>query len=324
MAEGTISAEPKVIRVRTLTAKGQESYLASLATYDTRLLKAKKKIHDSVSECLRDKTSVPLKSNLVKCITSYNEIYDDYLGYLKGVKTHESMQVVAYIEAANITFQGDLQNMVNLLDTEIEPVEQLTNHVPDESIKTMPGPPKSKASSVRSHRSSSTRSQTSTASSVARKQRAEVEAARVKAKFVAQEAELLKQQAAHEAEQVAQNLREKADFQAKLKLLESEKEVGEAEARLRILEEYSSEEEVESDDDNSSGGLNEFKKDRTESYVNQLSANLPGCYSKLNVTAPEFTPLSHNDPPQNIYSDFSRFLMKRDLCLNRISSFNPG
>ena len=332
MAEGTISAEPKVIRVRTLTAKGQESYLASLATYDTRLLKAKKKIHDSVSECLWDKTSVSLKSNLVKCITSYNEIYDDYLGYLKGVKTHESMQVVAYIEAANITFQGDLQNMVNLLDTEIEPVEQLkTNHVPDESIKTVPRPPKSKASSVRSHRSSSTRSQTSTASSVARKQRAEVEAARVKAKFVAQEAELLKKQAAHEAENrkeqaahEAENLRKKADFQAKLKLLESEKEVGEAEARLRILEEYSSEEEVESDDDNSSGGLNEFKKDRTESYVNQLSANLPGCYSKLNVTAPEFTPLSHNDPPQNVYSDFSRFLMKRDLCLNRISFFDDN
>ena len=232
MAEGTISAEPKVIRVRTLTAKGQESYLASLATYDTRLLKAKKKIHDSVSECLRDKTSVPLKSNLVKCITSYNEIYDDYLGYLKGVKTHESMQVVAYIEAANITFQGDLQNMVNLLDTEIDPVEQFkTARMPEQSIKTVPRPPKSKASSVRSHRSSSTRSQTSTASSVARKQRAEVEAARVKAKFVAQEAELLmqqaaheadnrKKQAAHEAEQAAheaENLRKKADFQAKLK-----------------------------------------------------------------------------------------------------------
>ena len=208
----------------------------------------------------------------------------------------------------------------------------------DYSVKSMS---RSKRSSCISVKSSITGSHKSSVSSLALRQRAKAEAARVKLNFAAQEAEILKQQ---------------ADLKAKLKILKSKKEVDEAGAKLNIFEEsLNGDECIERPKD---AHIQSTQRERTEAFVREQSLQTPvqninaDVVGKvLNPLAPVFqtdqscgkcdvvgkvlnplAPVFQTDQScgkcevlwdvTNVYSSLTKFIMKKELSLSRLSTFD--
>ena len=136
-------------------------------------------------------------------------------------------------------------------------------------------------------------------------QRAQVEIARTKVRFANKEAQLLKEQAEQEAvrqKQEAVRKKDEAELQGKLKVLEQQRELEMAEAKLNVYEEFSSEDSFGSNDSNSSQLQN--VRERTQAYIQQQQQLKHGkistldTFNALNPDSPEFHP--HNIDLPNI------------------------
>ena len=136
-------------------------------------------------------------------------------------------------------------------------------------------------------------------------QRAQVEIARTKVRFANKEAQLLKEQAEQEAvrqKQEAVRKKDEAELQGKLKVLEQQRELEMAEAKLNVYEEFSSEDSFGSNDSNSSQLQN--ARECTQAYIQQQQQLKCGkistldTFNALNPDSPEFHP--HNIDLPNI------------------------
>ena len=144
----------------------------------------------------------------------------------------------------------------------------------------------------------SSRSTSTAASSTASRQRAKVEAAKARLQYARKEVELKKQQAALEAE---------------LSLLSHEKEVAAAEAEAEVLENQSSAHSRRSSSSERSFSLTrlppESGAERTANYVKHH------CTVKPDVENSTLNPAAHP-------FDWTNLLLKKELLLNRMSTFN--
>ena len=341
MEGAAASTRPKTARMRALTEKAQSLFLHEVESHEKRVAKLKGKILDVFNGTLPlDETRLDL------LIDKYNYSLEGYLNYLQTVRSAESLAYVETVKKNDEVFQVKLQRHIrqsghesthHVYHDEVpvkkddltlitmsecsksrskSSVHESTHHVYHDEVPlkkdnltliTMSECSKSRSkSSVHSYKSSKSK-----ASSLARKRREEVEAARTRAQFAIREAEILKQE---------------AEIKARLKVLETEKELHEAEAKLRVAESCSSEGESESSGDDSF--LRAFRRDRTASYVAQQSPQVPDMTHSpgLNVNAPTFQPqLQHrnnSDGNNEVYSSLSKFLMRKELSLNRLSQFD--
>ena len=329
-AKPPTSEAPVTVRVRTLTAKGHDLYLDTVSSYDRKVSLAKGKLTELLQ--MGD-----FGLNLHDAFFSYSKIVSEYLDYLKNIRTVSSealcMSVKEDYNALRVSFQqafsrrepglisviseGVPSNLEPFIQGDskaslvpLVPTDQAELPVPNQltqgqshSVKSKPQSAKSKThGSLRTGRTGS-----SHLSAIALKQRAKVEIARTKVKFANQEAQLLKER----AEQEALRQKEEVELQGKLKLLEHQRELEEAEAELKVYEEFSSE---ESNNSNSSQ-LQNTTRERTHFYLQQQQKLKFGkiltldSVNALNPDSPEFQPLVTDVLPnpqpsgENVYPD---------------------
>ncbi|XP_062594010.1 uncharacterized protein LOC134255492 [Saccostrea cucullata] len=161
-------------------------------------------------------------------------------------------------------------------------------------------------------------------SSLYLKQKTKVEEARVKLKYAKEEAELLK---------------EKAALEARMSILDKERQYEECTQGLNALNECidlaSSEEEEEPDENE----LTDTRESRVKQYVEEQNQKSRSCSSPLETQEPAYdsdhygtrvTPLNMlnaESPPfiprqGNMCEEFSKFMVKKDMLLKRIHEFD--
>ena len=319
------SEEPVTIRVRTLTTKGNDLYLDTISKYDKRVALAKGKL----TSLLQASDFGP---SLNLTFHEFSKVIGEYLDYLKSVHTADSearyTSVNEDYHAVWVSFQQAFSrpdpSLISAkpegVPLNLEPSIQVDSKaslaplIPTDHKELIVSNPNEQCHSVRS-KYSSTRSKThdslktgrtgsSHLSAIALKQRAKVEVARTKVKFANQEAMLLKEQAEQEAlrqKEQALRVKEKVELQSKLKMLEHQRELEEAEAELKVYEEFSSKEDFTSSSDSSQ--LQSTTRERTHFYLQQQQRLKFGNIltrhplNALNPNSPEFQPLNTNNLP---------------------------
>lgn len=178
-------------------------------------------------------------------------------------------------------------------------------------------------------------------SSILVQKRAELEASKTKLKFAEEEAKIHKQKALIEEQQELSNAkasRQKAELQVDLNILVQKKETEAAKVELEVLE---AEEEVRSglalseydvnQEINVVERTNKFVEEQVKNTVNQPTQR-EDLVTPIQRQYPDFIPTPRNlmhtarAPPENteqsITSDFSKFLLNKDLLLSRLNKFN--
>ena len=322
---------PVTIRVRTLTSKGHYLYLSTVNNFDRKINLAKNRVIDLLNSGDHN--------NARDSFDIYSKVVSEYLNYLKGVQTAESEAQFTLVEEGYSAFRVSFRQMFSSLApllVSAKPEGGPFNHEPFIQIDSGPSLgllapadqsepavlnqgqshlAKSKHLSIRSRTNASRRTGktgSSHLSAIALEQRAQVEMARTKLRFANKEAQLLKEQAEQEAvrqkqeavrqEQEAVRKKDEVELQGKLKVLEQQRELEVAEAKLKVYEEFSSEDSFGSNDSNSSQLQN--ARERTQAYVQQQQQLKCGkistldTFNALNPDSPEFYP--HNIDLPNI------------------------
>lgn len=300
-------------RLRTLTEKAKEEYDSKVEVCKNKLSDLFTNIDDIIKkiETAKEKglATKSLKQSLITARICYEQSVEQFAETLKKTQTKESLMELTSLKQTSTTVKENIA--VTIRDHEQSETSSSYSSIFE---------PKEKLSSRRSTSSrSSTGSRSrhsSTASSVLLQQRAKAEGARVRLQFAAEEAEIIKRM---------------AEGQAELKLLESRKDLEEAEAELRVMTEMVEIREafeVESECDK----VRTTRSERTGQYVRELQVVAPEHQqqipSELRPAAFEFNPsLNVLGPrPEGLraseMTDLTRYIMKKDLILSRLSEFN--
>lgn len=249
-----------------------------------------------------------LKSRNHEICMKYGEvriIARDYRSFLRSTRTEQSDKVL------NDFYEYDAK-----LDDSVNPVLKKI----DERLNEI-----DYVSRVSGQSGRSTNSQTSSA-----RARAKLEAAKARMELSKKEFELKTKQALIQEEKtvrVAKADREEKVIQAELDLLNEQKIFAEAEAENELYE------TISECDLGSSVGIKEEEShaERTENYVREQlhyvnlndknqNVNTEGEQSeiRLNPSAQVYTPAQSAD----MFKDFGKFLVKKDVMLQRFSKFN--
>ena len=307
-------------RVRTLTEKGQHQFEERRQV----LLKTVDSTYRILMECMHDFDQEPTTmSRLRICETDlratfdrYNVASNAYLDFLSHQRISES---IAEVDTFWKRFSETKTSVLAIFDR----LEVIKSKLHDSESRTFA---RAKSERAASHYSDANSRASSHISLVARK-RAKAEAAKVKLRFAEEQAKIKTQQ---------------SDINVKLDLLNQRAEVAAAEAEADFLEKQSVGREAEGDFlEKQSLGRNSIPHsvipkeertpfDKTMRFLDDVS---------LNAYAPEFFPTSgrQRTTPQSddaasyspnqknntqFFSDFGRYLLKKELIIHKFRSFD--
>ncbi|XP_021358096.1 uncharacterized protein LOC110453468 [Mizuhopecten yessoensis] len=272
-------------RIRKLAEKAQPNYQQFVGSSSSTLSVLRREIDQIITEIGKEtdqgQDTEHLRQKLIKARDCYEPKVERFMGFLERTRTRESYNELAsqqlisrsVLDRIDLTIQGLHQQKTVHTSTSDEKVYQTSPYVTghehkvkdDEKAKTniskgLKAP--SQVMSLRSRSHHSSRTSSSTATSVLMNQRVKTEAARVRWQFAEEEAAILRQQ--------AEQQKESEDIKVRLKLLESKRDLKEAEAELGVMKDM-----VLFDDKSEDGDLKVISEQRTEQYVADLSPVTP-------------------------------------------------
>ncbi|CAC5399848.1 unnamed protein product [Mytilus coruscus] len=279
-----------------------------------------------------------IKRDFISGTVRYDTICKEYLDFLSRTNTAEGMDEVHKLS-------GEMQDFTHFVETESRQMNTFINELRtierENSLASR--------SSRRSHSSRKTHS--SSFSSVLARARAKAEAAKIKVQFAEKETLLLKEKAFLEEKksiEAAKVERKKADIEADLDLLSRQKEAAAVEAEAEALKnECDDMSQVLPDQppldskSKTAAYINHVQqqissihidKDNTHStHINQENTHVSGTLDphansfipRKNVIADTHVSDNHPYPSdRTLATDFTRFLLKRDLLMSRFNIFN--
>lgn len=326
--EGHLIAEEP--RIRQLTEKAANVYEDRVKHCTVELSILWDRV-DHVIQCV-DKhkddlvTLQEVEKKLTHNVENFDKYTDSFREYLTRTRTQDSLSELHRLDFLKKGYDLLIENAKRRLKTYIGKQNRKEEN------------------SESSYRSGTTSTRTSQSSIIARKS-AKAEAAKVSLQFAKEAAELKKKQALIEqqyaletASAKARAERQKIETQADLELLRKEQEAAEAEAEVNVLRSF------DGDEQRSLPSLPESDSHtRTKNYIKNLIAvpqqdpappSVPPASIHPEVRQREELPanvmssLDPNAPPykpantQSLSSDFTKFLLKKDLLLTRLTSFN--
>lgn len=349
-------------RVRTLTEKGTELYNNTRSDFISKISSCSDNIDSlckNIETYAHDLKSLnDLKTDLSHEASAYGMLCSDYINFLSRTNTRESLDEIDRMSLKINDFECDIQTYQANIDTCIENLQAQAKatSVCQENATSKQDVQHEQINDLDSQAKQSSHS--SSKSSAIARARAKAEAAKVRARYVEQEAKLLKQKAFIEemrAVETARSERRKAEICVELDILSSKKEVAAVEAEVEVLNN-------ELDDNTSQKLGSQLgdepplsSQDKTASYVQQIKKQIyksiesqtPNDGCKLNPLAQAYVPRHKSYSPrhttfttqtqptsdrelvdnsrykdQSLATDFTRFLLKKDLLLNRFSIFN--
>ena len=257
------------------------------------------------------------RNALVNIKDEHEQLSKGFISYLEHTRTSESLAKLSFFTKTKDNFCSLLETAMLDIDSRIQSfVIGSVGHKSDvKSVHSHETGSHSRVQSWHSNRSENSSAESSLDSAM-RLQRAKAEAARAMLDIAKEEAEILKQ---------------RAELDARLHILSSKKQVNEAEAELKVLCE-----EVDEYSAHSGNHLcaAEIKKDRTLSFVEdqrlrhsfRVSPVRVNCevHQPLNPDAAVFNPRngSLNNKVLHSCTDVTKFMLKMELSLNRLSSFD--
>ncbi|XP_033752106.1 uncharacterized protein LOC117335931 [Pecten maximus] len=320
LSEATHTSQP---RVRTLTPKAKELYEDAVQSHnkfyedmwielDSHLRRVKGEGRKLDLDSLID-----LERNIRECTGSLDKLQSSFFEYLKRKNTEESLELLDNQSLRWHSHTLVIDQSIKELGTCMERAEKQKSIEPALSSRQSSAGSSSKNSSV--------------ISVIARK-KAKAEAQKARLQYAEQEAALKKRQARLELESARASAAaklEKADLEADLDLLTQKKEVAAAEAEAEALED--SEEFNLTHNHDRIKAIPKFDtQQRTRAYVEETvfhdhSAELPvtadpHLHLPMNPNAPVFTTATNTDT--SIAMDLTRFLLKKDLLLSRLTNFD--
>lgn len=330
-------------RVRSLTEKGQEQYEETLEKYSSKLRSIGRDIDKLLQEV---ENEAPKDQRFLDAVTTdikyqaalYQDTWNQLESYLEGTKTLESLNEIYSRRLIAESVFMKIKHIGALL-SEMEEVKNPSTC--DGQIKAteenVQASIEQKPKSTRSKKSKSSKSaglSLSSASAILIKQQADLEAAKVRHKYMEQESELIIKKAA---------------LDANLKLLNSQRDVDEAKTRVKTIQVLLDEEE---DGSEVSSISEEVTRQRTEQFVRDSCEHLQqvnlspqvteqeiqqvtshqakqtneNSHTTMNVDAPAFVPstvnVHRNTWNTDMCNEFSKFMIKKDLLLSRLTKYD--
>lgn len=311
---------------RTLFERGQSYFKGKYTRRNRSTIKAYEELTivlEKIPLCLTIEDLKTLESTLNSSSMRHIELCQELIQYCERTKTITSMESA---KSKRMTLQVS-EIFVNSAMHQIK-----------KKIKEMTFDKYSSVSSGsrRSSRSSHSSKRSNISSEIIRT-KAKTEVAKTRLKYVKLASDVKKKQALLEATV----MKEKADISAELELLEVEQEVAAAEAEAEVLEASEGSQLSSQDHLNTLEPGDSVK--RTKDYVEQIT------FSKRENIASTDQNNNHDDshtayninylpnhvnesslnpkvepfyPSQNVVSDFTRYLLKKDVLLTRLSGFD--
>ena len=326
-------------RMRTLTEKGQELFETRVNSF-TRDLEAINRMIDShivnIDSFIDNPTYLEeIKGILTLELNKYLVIYSKFKTYVQNFNTDTGIALLGTMELEKTVVTDKIKSKLELLNNQLLSTCRSTEEPLMANVKKH-----SSSQSVKSACSSRS-SKSSNISELMLEKRAKAEAAKAKLKIIEEEERLKTLHSEFEskikreqAEKEAVAEKQRRAFESRLNILESKKEVVIAEAELSVIQEVF---ENENSAISPSVGLPSQtvnRHDIVNQYVSQISIqnNEPLdptiAPARTNVDISSREPHVNNDistrPSVKIdsgLSDLTRFIMKKDLVLSRLSYF---
>lgn len=303
-----------------MTEKGVEQFEASCNTHLKKIKKVWCAIQDTIKEIEDSKSSrvedlLNLHEETKRHVAEVESLSTSYLDFLNRCHSDQSNKEMERFSATLRGYRISIDSAMRKLALSIQ----------DQQIKDS-----------MSHVSTTSTSSRNSLSSIATKKRAKAKALKASLKFAEEQAKLERKQAELTL-QHAITEKESAYINTEMTLLNLKKETLELETEASVLEEGE-------DGDSMKSALRsleqEATEDRTTAYVENISpasgSNQPEPTFQepsLNVRAPPFEPrvakTQHphvspetETPSTSVTSDFTRYLLKKDLLLSRLTNFN--
>ncbi|KAK3088641.1 hypothetical protein FSP39_021780 [Pinctada imbricata] len=307
---GTSDDRPQRQRFRKLTLPAQEEYNARVNKYNHDLSIVTGEIDAAISHIdnfQHDKSSLgSLQKLILSCQESYDDLSEKFIDYLKSMRTVESSDEEG--RHSRIRYRYGLK-----LDLAYSRIKMLLKPAPvvhalgDTQFSNAREPlEKTFPSDNRSVHSASSAS--SSKSSIMGRKLAKLEAAIVRKQYLEKEIELI---------------RKKAELEAQMKLLDVERNIETRRTELEAMNRQGSLKPPSEITDSHS---------RTQEYVNALplsSLNGDGVQQhggelQLDPNAPVFQPQQPCVPLTNQLNDMTKFLLKKDMILARITAYDDN
>ncbi|KAK3101561.1 hypothetical protein FSP39_004496 [Pinctada imbricata] len=341
MASGGLGVELR--QERSLTERGDGIFTDRVQKYERSLLEVKRKVDDIIND-RRSYPPITVIRELKVQSGTYSDIYTKYCEYLDSVRTDKGENVKRDAHNVKEALMSFIHNTIRELEADstvsLSNVIKTENSVGEKLIDTITEGTKpdkysspikkekshSRLSSVKSHRTVKSTSSRSHISSLYVKQKAKLEEARVRLKFAEREADIL---------------REQANLNAKMKILESEKQVEEYAQGLSAMDEFMDLADSESGDSE----LSDTVRLRTKQFVQNIQTNgdvgvnlnqddhvfslqtngVTGDDNQIvqkNNTSlnPDAAPFVKRE--DNLCMEFSKYIVKKDMLLKRIHDFD--
>ncbi|XP_062592960.1 uncharacterized protein LOC134254474 [Saccostrea cucullata] len=343
----------KLRDVRDLSEKGHEMYETSVEHFSSRIEEAWKFVEISLQSADDNQLTKSnlqslcvLEESINKNFTKYSMIKEDFRQFLLRAKTSESEQLLKSLELKHYEYSASVEKVLKTIS------EQKQN-----AIETMTSVSNSQSrASNKSHFSSLVTLKRAKAQAA----RISIQYAEQEIKLRKMKAEIEEREKLMAAKEKANMERAKAEFEAEMHLLSIKKEAAAAEAELRVFQEedqgslfadlpgteggdellsdrqfsdtrrvldFSAEQNNLSHIDiqtnplsHQANGLSEVKLPQTESSPLQD----PSSSGALDPLVPEFKPqANHRSGTMNSqFSEFSKFLLKKELLMSRLKNYN--
>jgi hypothetical protein len=212
------------------------------------------------------------------------------------------------------TFNAEIDNNITLIEEMFEKIESRLQNI-IESLTNI------SCSSRRTGKSQNSSNSSVRSSTLAHKDD-KAEAARARLEFVEKQNEILKEQAKLEEYEILAKLatvRRKAKLDVDLSILCYQMDVAAAEEEVNALRSSVDNESITEYNNQKVPSINEAdRQEMTQQYVQQQVEQHQQVQKSLIPEAPPYDP--HNDT--QITSEFTRFLLKKELLFARLSTFN--
>lgn len=290
-------------RSRHKTERGAQFHEEQKIDYGNRLERLWHHVesHISLERTTRDRAVMTqIEENMSKGFERFLVLANEYTSFLKRANTVDAEGEIEF-------FKGILTLKRQRYDSTLRAIYHFYDQCDTKSVKS------EKSGSVKSK----SKSNLSTSSSAVGRLRAKAEAAKTRADYAEREAEIIRKKAElEEARRMsdARAERENAEYDAQLTALTSRKEAAAAEMEARVLE------ESEGDRRSRIRIPVEDPAERTRRYVADQARHQQGGAPQpidelYNVDS---TPAT----PDRVFPEFSKFLLKKDLQLSRLTPFN--
>ncbi|XP_060602183.1 uncharacterized protein LOC132755332 [Ruditapes philippinarum] len=295
----TTDTETEEKRVKRLTEKSEKLYEENVEKYRKKLMSYRREIEEIIllyknTEELTKNDSVEMRNKLNNYYDNYDMIVQEYHNYLERKGTEQSLKELA---SEKVIHRTTAEKVVMIL-TEIEmSIKNVSVHIPS----IVPSRTSTKSSSVKSQKSNI----------LIAEQKAKLEAAKTKLEYEKKESALKEKM---------------ASLDSKLSLLNNEKEVAIELTKLETLEEHLSENSHSEASVKSEifGKTNHCRLSDVSGLPRRINLMTPK--PAIPLREPMFDEISHLNPNAKPFapqlSDLSVFLLKKDLMIQRLNTYN--